>query len=293
MYFKEVPLHIAKSINGLRAVFGETYPDPVRVVSVGFNVDEILLDTANPTWAETSIEFCGGTHVNKTGDIKRLVVLEESSIAKGIRRIVCVTGDEAFQVQRVADELDKKIADIKQLPFASLDSALKGINKDIDEAVLPYLRKYKLRQEFTALKKEFDEQDKARKAKEMKEAVDDVKSFFDSNPEAWYLVKVLPVGGNTKALAKAVEHVKGRKDKAAMLMVVDGDSGKVSHQCVVPKALVEKGFKATDWADVVVQKVGGKKGGKDDFAQGSGTELSGVEEAVALASEFARKLTVA
>ena len=61
VYTKQVPLAQAKSIHGLRAVFGETYPDPVRVVSMGFDVDEILKDVGNVKWAESSIEFCGGT----------------------------------------------------------------------------------------------------------------------------------------------------------------------------------------------------------------------------------------
>jgi alanyl-tRNA synthetase len=61
VYTKEVSLSLAKQINGLRAVFGEVYPDPVRVVSVGFDIEEILKDPSNERWASSSIEFCGGT----------------------------------------------------------------------------------------------------------------------------------------------------------------------------------------------------------------------------------------
>ena len=65
VYAKDVPLATAREIQGLRAVFGETYPDPVRVVSVGVEVDEILKNVKDPQWKKVSIELCGGTHVEK------------------------------------------------------------------------------------------------------------------------------------------------------------------------------------------------------------------------------------
>jgi alanyl-tRNA synthetase len=61
VYSKELDLPTARKIPGLRAVFGETYPDPVRVVSLGYDVQDIAKDVENPQWRNTSIEFCGGT----------------------------------------------------------------------------------------------------------------------------------------------------------------------------------------------------------------------------------------
>lgn len=62
VYALDAPLAAAKAIQGLRAVFDETYPDPVRVVSVGVSVDELLADPNSPAGSLTSIEFCGGTY---------------------------------------------------------------------------------------------------------------------------------------------------------------------------------------------------------------------------------------
>ena len=62
VFFKNTTLHVAKQIAGLRAVFGEVYPDPVRVVSVGYPVEDLIADPSNEKWVDASIEFCGGTY---------------------------------------------------------------------------------------------------------------------------------------------------------------------------------------------------------------------------------------
>lgn len=61
VFSKELDLKNAQTIPGLRAVFGESYPDPVRVVTLEYDVDEIAKDISNPKWRSTSVEFCGGT----------------------------------------------------------------------------------------------------------------------------------------------------------------------------------------------------------------------------------------
>ena len=62
VYGKDMSLKPAYAIPGLRAVFGEAYPDPVRVVTLEYPIDEIAADITNPKWRSTSIEFCGGTY---------------------------------------------------------------------------------------------------------------------------------------------------------------------------------------------------------------------------------------
>ena len=61
VFSKELDLETASRIPGLRAVFGESYPDPVRVVTLEYDVEDISKDLENPKWRKTSVEFCGGT----------------------------------------------------------------------------------------------------------------------------------------------------------------------------------------------------------------------------------------
>ena len=75
-----MPLADAKAIPGVRAMFGEVYPDPVRVVKVG---------------DDCSVEFCGGTHIANTADAEAFVLVEETAVAKGIRRITALTRESA------------------------------------------------------------------------------------------------------------------------------------------------------------------------------------------------------
>ena len=67
-----VPLELAKGIHGVRAVFGERYPDPVRVVSVGAKVTDMLAEPANPKWRNCSVEFCGGEPGRSGGEMPLL-----------------------------------------------------------------------------------------------------------------------------------------------------------------------------------------------------------------------------
>ncbi|KAI8390200.1 alanyl-tRNA synthetase [Blakeslea trispora] len=289
VYSKEVPLAVAKAIHGLRAVFGETYPDPVRVVSIGFDIDEVTQDVSNPQWKTSSVEFCGGTHVAKTSDIKHLAIIEETGIAKGIRRIVAVTGDEALAAQREAQTFVAKLDQLEKLGGSELEAALKSVSKELDAAVISSVDKAAFRDRFSQIKKAFDNAEKARKAEQVKEASEAVKKYFEQNPEAPFFIAELPMGNNTKALGGAITYAKTNlKDKAVYVFSGDKETGRVAHNCIVGKNYIEKGLKASEWAAVVCEKIGGKKGGKDDAAQGSGDKIDGLSDALKAAEEFAK-----
>ncbi|TPX62757.1 alanine---tRNA ligase [Chytriomyces confervae] len=289
VYSREVPLSIAKNINGLRAVFGEVYPDPVRVVTVGFNIDEVLADPTNPKWGTNSVEFCGGTHVPRTGQIKKLVILEESSIAKGIRRVVAATGDVAEEAVKVAAGYKQKLVNAKKLVGSALEAELKALDQELKQIVIPAVSKAEFRKDFADLKKIFDDADKSRKLQEVKDAVEKVKAVFDANASLKYVVMNLNVGGNAKALSSAVQHVKTLSGKSALFISVDKDAGKVSYSAIVAKEHIAKGLKANEWASVVGNTVNGKSGGKEDAAQGAGADVKRAEEALKLAETHVKK----
>jgi alanyl-tRNA synthetase len=286
VYYKDVSLTVAKSINGLRAVFGEVYPDPVRVVSIGADIDAMIAEPSNTEWSKYSVEFCGGTHVPRTSEIGSILLIEESAVSKGIRRIIAVTGKEAKQAQKLADEFKVKLDTLNSLKGAELDATLKTIVKELDALTISAVDKTEFRAIFADNKKRFDDEDKANKAAQVKVALEQTKCALERNPDQHFIVEVLEVGSNSKAIQGAVKHVQSLKDKAALFISPDRDNGRVSYQCVVPKTLTAQGIKAIDWVTVVSDLVGGKKGGKDESAQGAGTEVEKVSEAAKLAEEF-------
>jgi len=294
VYAKDVELAIAREIEGVRAVFGETYPDPVRVVSVGVEVEELLRDVKNPSWRKVSIEFCGGTHVSKTGDIKDLVITEESGIAKGIRRIIAVTGNDAHEVQRVAKEFERRIAALEKMkPGSEKDQEIKSIQVDFNNLTISVVTRATLKDRIAKIVKEALDEQKARQKAELKESIDAINKHFEENQDSNSLVIRLPISANGKAISDALNFVKKeKKNKNVYLFAVDeGSDGKVVHACHLSEELSKKAS-ALEWSTAVSSVVGGKAGGKGNTSQGVGTESSKIDEALDVATKFLQKLTL-
>ncbi|KAI4152193.1 MAG: hypothetical protein LQ341_000757 [Variospora aurantia] len=290
VYAKDVPLATARQIHGVRAVFGETYPDPVRVVSVGVEVEELLRDVASPAWREVSVEFCGGTHVAKTGDIKELVVLEESGIAKGIRRVIAVTSEDAHAAQRAADLFGERLARLEAMAHgAGKEAEVKSVQQDLNQLSISAITKSRFRDRVAkVVKAQLDEQKAVQKA-EVKKATEAVAGFFaeEGKNTKVYVGRLPGVGANAKALGEALNWVKGKsKDKVVYLFAADEEGGKVVHGCHVSEEASKQGASATEWADAVSGVVGGKAGGKGATSIGNGTEPGKVDEAVEVARKY-------
>ena len=213
------------------------YPDPVRVVSVGVDVDDILKNVKDSNWEKVSIEFCGGTHVRSTGDIKDLIILEESGIAKGIRRIIAVTGEDAHEAQRVAEEFSGKLDKLEKMPFgAPKEQEAKTTQLELNNLSISAVKKSQFRERFAKISKEVLEQQKKFQKEETKKAVDTVTEYFEKNANASGAVLRLPIGGSAKIVPDVVKHVQTKmKDKSVYVLVADekDPEGKVYHGCFV------------------------------------------------------------
>ncbi|KAF7376011.1 Alanine--tRNA ligase [Mycena sanguinolenta] len=295
VYSKELDLQTAHKIPGLRAVFGESYPDPVRVVTLEYDIDEIAKDITNPKWRNTSVEFCGGTygssllhndvsdfdqsHVAKTGDIKDFVIIEESGIAKGIRRITAVTGHEAQDVTRLAQALKAKLDRLEALSGQEKDSGLKALGVELGQADISVVLKAELKERLAVVRKAFDKQVKEKEAAANKESLDKISQHFKDDASSEVYIAILDILQSVVAQGKKL-------GKAVYVFSADASSGKVAHVNYLPPSMKAKGADARVWATKVGEVLGGKAGGKEDSAQGVGTNVDQVDEAVRLSKEY-------
>lgn len=287
VYTKISPLNDAKRIKGLRAMFDETYPDPVRVVSVGVPVEKLLSDPDGSAGLQTSVEFCGGTHLHKTGHMECFAILTEEAIAKGIRRIVALTGAEATKAYNRADELKKYVMKLDSKD-PNLSKAITVAQDKISKSIIPCWIKEELRSILSGLKKGIADEERKRQAAIATTVAETVKEKINSQVDRSVFVVKLDVGSNTKAIDTALKQVKTIKPEiAVMLMSEDKGCAKIFCHCAVSKDLNNKGLKANEWVAKVATLINGKGGGKADSAQASGTNNQNVDSLIKIAEEFA------
>ncbi|MGH0133159.1 UNVERIFIED_CONTAM: hypothetical protein FKN15_061309 [Acipenser sinensis] len=295
VYAMEAPLAAAKAIQGLRAVFDETYPDPVRVVSIGIPVQDLLADPSGAAGALASIEFCGGTHLQNSSHAQPFVIVSEEAIAKGIRRIVAVTGPEAQKALRKADALrqilsalDEKVK-VQAAPNKDIQKEIADLTEAIGTAVIPQWQKDEMRESLKVLKKTMDDLDRASKGDVQKRVLEKTKQLIDSSPNQPLVVMEMEAGASAKALNESLKLLKMHSPKTAvMLFTVDSDADKIICLCQVPQEVANHGLKASDWVQHVCPLLDGKGGGKDMSAQATGRNTHCLQEALQLASDFAR-----
>jgi len=290
--FREVALDKAKAITGLRAVFGETYPDPVRVVSVGPAIDNLLSDKATPWGRQASIEFCGGTHVANSKEIYKFVLLQEEGIAKGVRRIVAVTGPQAaVEATLKAQTLSVDLEPLRGMaPGTELDKCIADLRtKATQDREVSLLLKTDILKSLDGLKKGSLTAGKAQTKQFEAQAKQDGQALGAEAAQASgdTFVGVVNAGAgcdDAKVLGSAME-VAAKAAPAKALMLFSNNGGKLALLALVPKALQGK-LSAKAWSDKVLAAIGGKGGGKDDRAQGQVADASKLDQAVGVAKSY-------
>lgn len=297
IYAKESSLTVAKRIRGLRSVFDEVYPDPVRIIAFGVPVDELEQNPDGEGGVNNSVEFCGGTHLQRAGHIGDFVITAEEAIAKGIRRIVALTGPEATRALRKTEQLEAELGRLRETIAADASGAdakehvrrIVEQSEVIAHATIPYVKKDQMRGALKQLKLTLDQKERAVKAAVATTVVESAKELCAANPEAAFLVRELKAFNNTKALDAALKQVRLLNPETSALFVsVDEDSKKIFCLTAVTKSAIERGLKASEWVAHVAQTMGGKGGGKAESAQASGTNWQSADTVLELATAFAK-----
>jgi alanyl-tRNA synthetase len=234
---------------GAMALFGEKYGDEVRVLRIG----------------DFSTELCGGTHVNRAGDIGLFKIVSESGIASGVRRIEGVTGANAIDYMVKTEANLQRIAEM-----------LKGSRDNVGTKVSQVLEKNrKLEKELEQLKGKLA----SSAGSELSSSAVDIDG-----------IKVLAArldGVDPKSLRDTVDQLKNKLGSAAIVLAtVSGE--KVSLIAGVTKEQTSK-IKAGELVNIVAQQVGGKGGGRPDMAQAGGNDPSGLDAALQAVPDWIRQ----
>ncbi|MGB6309421.1 MAG: alanine--tRNA ligase [Steroidobacteraceae bacterium] len=226
---------------GAMSLFGEKYESDVRVLSIG----------------DFSMELCGGTHVERAGDIGLFKILSESGVAAGVRRIEAVTGRTAYEWVVHTDQVLRDIA-----------ALLRGSREDVDEKVRELVeRSRKLEKEVQQLKSKLA----SGQGGDLTSQAKDVEG-----------IKVLAAridDADAKSLRDAVDQLKGKLG-SCVIVLATVQEGKVVLVAGVSADLLAR-MKAGEIAGAVAAQVGGKGGGRADFAQAGGTQPENLGKALA------------
>jgi alanyl-tRNA synthetase len=279
------PLPQAEQISSLRAVFGEKYPDPVRVVSVAaVKVTDMLSNPQDATWNQYSVEFCGGTHLTNTKEAEAFCLLSEEGIAKGIRRIVAVTRDDAKRAIALATEFDSKMKFAERLGGGDeLESQIKVLTSELNSIDISAVKKIAFREGLAGFGKMVIAYKKQKMAGMADEIVEKAVQDAEGTPGNKVVLR-FDFGLDGK-LGKSILTSVNKKvtDKAVMLVSADEDADRFLVFAASPKG-VEVDCKA--WAEAATQGTDAKGGGKKDNVLLNAQGVGSIESVLRKARQF-------
>jgi len=234
---------------GAMALFGEKYEQNVRVLRIG----------------EFSMELCGGTHVSRAGDIGFFKITSESGVASGVRRIEAITGEAAIDYVEKSDEL-----------LRDLSNLVRGSREDVTDKVRDALERIRqMEKEIRSLK------DKLASG----QGVDLAGTAVDIQGVKVVATKI--DGADAGALRNAVDQLKAKLKTAVIVLASVESSDKVVLVAGVTADVTSR-IKAGELVGTIAAQVGGRGGGRPDFAQAGGNNPAALDAALAGVQELVR-----
>ncbi|MGV0816117.1 alanine--tRNA ligase [Mycolicibacterium boenickei] len=240
---------------GAMAMFGENYPDQVRVVDIG---------------GPFSLELCGGTHVHNSAQIGPVTILGESSVGSGIRRVEAYVGLESF----------RHLAKERAL-MAGLASSLKVPSEEVPARVANLVERLKVAEK---------ELDKVRLAN-ARAAAGNAAAGAETIGKVRVVAQRMASGMSAGDLRSLVGDIRGKlgADPAVVALIAEGENDSVPFVVAVNPAAQDLGLRANELVKQFGAAVNGRGGGKADMAQGSGKGAAGIDAALAaLRAEIGR-----
>lgn len=302
-----LPLAVART-RGAMMLFGEKYPDPVRMISMG----------------EFSRELCGGTHVANTRDIGLLEIVAEEGVSAGTRRIEVLTGEKARELREFVQTTTSQLArQLETTPgglaaaVAELVREVKDLRKQLESGKAPGPRtpagrsdhptdyatqRNQLREiarglnvslrevgeKIAALLRELEqlEQQIATAATQTGPSADELIGTAEhlANNVRLIVQELPPV--SPAMLRQLVDEIRSKAKPVAVFFATANGPDKVQLVAGVSADLIQKGVSAGQWVKEIAPLVGGGGGGKPDFAQAGGKQPENIRPALRAASDF-------
>ena len=238
--------------SGALALFGEKYGEEVRVVNV----------------EAFSKELCGGTHVKNTGEIGFFKIISESSIASGTRRIEAITGDEALKWAEETEYLVEKLADM-------LQTGRDGIEKKVQTLVNN--------------NRQMNLEIKDLKAQIIRQPSGDTANEIETINSISLLIKELAEDTEPSVMRSAIDQIKQDIGSGVIILASKSSKGKVRVAIGVTEDLVEK-VQANILANEMSKVLGGKGGGRANFANAGGSDTENLLKSFDLAKDWIKNL---
>jgi alanyl-tRNA synthetase len=254
--FRVLPISQARQL-GAMALFSEKYGEHVRVLAIGAEKPDALEQAF-------SREFCGGTHVSSTREIGGFKITREESVATGVRRITAITGRALNETLLLhAQRVEQLVEMLKTTPEQIID------------------RVAALIEENKKLKKQMTKGSSG----DVKSSAENLLENAASLGESKMIVGAIPPSP-PEVIRNQIDQLRQKAGSAAIVLMQDSGSGKVSIFVAVTDDLISRGLKAGDLARHTAAIVGGSGGGKDRFAQAGGSSPDKIPDALDAAKKF-------